>query len=393
MNRDSPPQVLDDITVVDISPMLPGHFCSMILGDLGARVIKIERPITGDYSRHNGLAGSFESVNRNKESLTLNLKTADAQRVLHRLIQKADVIVEGFRPGVAARLRCDFELAREIRPKIIYCSISGFGSTGPYRDLPGHDPNYLSYAGVLSLAGEPNGPPSSYVGVSMADLSAAWFAAISVLAAIRARDRHSFGQYIDMSLTDASYALIQNRMTEYLVNDGIEKSDLMSRPGIGLFVASDGLSLTVAAIEQHFWVSLCRAVEADDLLEDPALQSVLQRRTQGERIRSRLEDIFTSKTRDDWLQELQSVGVPCAPVNSLGEASRDPNAIARRIVESVDHPVFGKLPIVRFPPIMSKTPATIRRRPPLLGEHTDDILRELDFSPLEIEELVRNGCV
>jgi formyl-CoA transferase len=386
-------QALDDVTVIDMAPMLPGHFCSMILADLGARVIKVERPVTGDYSRHSGVPGSFESVNRNKEGMTLDLKSTLGQEVLHRLVAQSDVIIEGFRPGVSQRLRSDYPTLREINAALIYCSISGYGQSGPYRDLPGHDPNYLSYAGILSLAGEPDGPPTSNVGVSMADLSAAWFSAIAVIAALRARDRHGVGQFIDVALSDSAYALVQNRMTEYLVKGGVDKSTLMSRPGIGLFPTKDNLFLTVAAIEQHFWEPLCEMIEAFDWLEDPSLRTVLQRRAQSERIRSRLENSFLSRTRAEWLQLLRSRGIPCAPVNDLGEAAHDENAVARHVIEYVAHPTYGNLPTVRFPPLLSETPATIRKRPPLLGEHTDEILHELEYSSVVIQQLHVEGVV
>ena len=384
---------LDDVTVIDMSPMLPGHFCSMILGDLGARVIKVERPFIGDYSRHSGVTGSFESVNRNKEGITLDLKTAEGQSVLHRLVTKADVVVEGFRPGVAERLHCDYPTLSKVNPEIIYCSISGYGQDGPNRDFPGHDPNYLSQAGVLSLAGDPEGPPSSFVGVSMSDLSAAWFSAIAILGALRAHDRHGVGQYIDVALTDSSYALVQNRMTEFLVNGGLSKSSLMSRPAIGLFQSKDGRSLTVAAIEQHFWEPLCRLIGAQDWLVDPNLQTVKMRRGHGERIRNRLEEVFLMKDRDEWLDLLHDAGVPCAPVNDLGEAAYDDNAVARNIIQDIEHPAFGTIPVVRFPPLMSATPATTRRRPPLLGEHTDAVLGELGFSDDDVANLRERGAV
>jgi crotonobetainyl-CoA:carnitine CoA-transferase CaiB-like acyl-CoA transferase len=282
---------------------------------------------------------------------------------------------------------------KEINPELIYCSISGYGQDGPNRDLPGHDPNYLSQAGVLSLAGDPEGPASSFVGASMADLAAAWFSTIAILGALRAHDRHGVGQYIDVALADASYALVQNRMTEFLVNGGLSKSSLMSRPAIGLFEAKDGKSLTVAAIEQHFWEALCRVIGMQDWLNDPTLQSVILRRSHGERIRVRLQEEFLTKDRDVWLDLFHEAGVPCAPVNDLGEAAHDENATARHIMQNIEHPTLGTVPVVRFPPVMSRTPATTRRRPPLLSEHTDSILAELGYSELEMFELHERGVV
>lgn len=383
---------LDDITVIDLSPMMPGHFCTMILADLGARVIKVERPGTGDYSR-SAYPGSFESVNRNKEGLTLNLKHPDAKEVLRRLVARADVVVEGFRPGVAERLGAGYPALQRINPRLVYCSISGYGQDGPYRDLSGHDPNYLAVAGVLSLAGDPDGPPEGVVGASMADLSGAWFAAMSVLAALRARDRHGVGQYIDVALADTSYALMQSRLVEFLVNGRPSKATLMARPGIGLFETSDALYLTVGAAENHFWDALCSVAGLDDWVGDSRFANPRQRRQHGALIRERLRNVFLTRTREEWLAALRAAGVPCAPVNDLGEAADDPHALAREVVQWQDHPVLGRLPQVRFPALLSATPASIRTRPPLLGEHTDAILRDLGYTEQEIETMKEAGAL
>jgi len=377
---------LADICVIDLSPMMPGHFCSMILADLGARVITVERPGTGHFSRTT-IRGSFESVNRNKESLTLDLKQPVAQEVLHRLARNADVVLEGFRPGVVDRLAADYDTLRSVKPDLIYCAISGYGQDGPYRDLPGHDPNYLAVAGVLSLAGDPLGPPEGVVGASMADLSGAWFAAIAVLAAIRARDKQGIGQYIDIALADTSYALMQSRMTEYLVNDCPSKERLMARAGIGLFETRDGSFISVAAAENHFWRSLCTVLGLTEWGLAERFATPAGRREHGREIREKLRAGFMRESSPVWLEQLQAAGVPCAPVNDLGAAARDPYAVARKIIEWTEHPDFGTVPSIRFPPIMSATPATTRSRAPMLGEHTDALLSEFGYSAAKIREL------
>jgi crotonobetainyl-CoA:carnitine CoA-transferase CaiB-like acyl-CoA transferase len=364
----------------------------MILADLGARVVKVERPGTGDYSR-SSYPGSFESVNRNKEGLTLDLKQPAAREVLRRLVAKADVVLEGFRPGVVARLGADYETLRAVKPDLVYCSISGYGQDGPYRDLSGHDPNYLAVAGVLSLAGDPAGPPEGVVGASMADLSGSWFATIAILAALRARDRHGIGQYIDVALADSSYALMQSRMVEYLVNGRPDKQTLMARPGIGLFETSDGRYLTIGAAEDHFWRSLCGVMGLDDWVDDKRFQTPVQRRQHGSLIRTRLRETFLREPRDEWLERLRAAGVPCSPVNDLGEAAEDAHAKARRIVEWIEHPTLGRIPQVRFPALLSGTPATTRTRPPLLGEHTEAILQELGYDQQGVKQLREAGAV
>jgi len=202
---------LEGITVIDACGMMPGQFTAMILADLGARVIKVERPGTGDFARTT-VPGNFEAVNRNKESVTLDLKRPEARDVLHRLVRKADVFMEGFRPGVTARLGADYDTLKAVKPDLIYLSLSGYGQTGPYRDRTGHDPNYLAVAGVLWLAGDPEGPPEGVVGASMADLGGTFWSAICILAALQARHHHGVGQYIDIALADAAYSLMTSRM-------------------------------------------------------------------------------------------------------------------------------------------------------------------------------------
>ena len=380
------PAALADICVIDLSPMMPGHFCSMILADLGSRVITVERPGTGHFSRTT-IRGSFESVNRNKESITLDLKQPAAQEILHRLTRNADVVLEGFRPGVVSRLAADYDTLRAVKPDLIYCAISGYGQDGPYRDLPGHDPNYLAVAGVLSLAGDPLGPPEGVTGASMADLSGAWFAAIAVLAAIRARDKHSIGQYIDVALADSSYALMQSRMIEYLVNDCPSKEELMARPGIGLFETKDGNFISLGAAENHFWRSLCTVLGLQEWGLAERFATSPGRRQHGREIREQLRAGFLRESSAHWLEQLQNAGVPCALVNDLGAAARDPHAVAREIIEWREHPDFGTIPSIRFPPIMSATPATYRTRAPRLGEHTDALLSEFGYSAEKIREL------
>jgi crotonobetainyl-CoA:carnitine CoA-transferase CaiB-like acyl-CoA transferase len=391
---DGPParSALDGVTVIDACAMMPGQFTAMILGDLGARVIKIERPGTGDFAR-SGVPGSFEAVNRNKESVTLDLKRPEAREVLHRLVARAHVFLEGFRPGVAERLGASYETLRAVRPDLVYLSLSGYGQTGPYRDRTGHDPNYLAAAGVLWLAGDPDGPPEGVVGASMADLAGTFWSAISVLAALQARSRHGIGQYIDMSLADAAYSLMTSRMVEYLLAGRPPKADVMARPGIGVFACADGRYLSVAAVEDHFWDAFCGVIGRDDWLADPRLRRNRDRRAHAREIRAALPAIFAARPRGEWLDELVAAGVPAAPVNDLGEAADDPYAAARDLLSWIDHPVLGKLPQVRFAGRLEGTPATIRTRPPLLGEHTESVLAELGYADSERAALRGAGVV
>lgn len=384
---------LDGVTVLDFSPMLPGQTCSMILGDLGARIICVEHPDGGHYSRRLGLPASFESVNRNKESITVDLKNPAGRTIAQQLAASADVVLEGFRPGVAARLEIDYPLLSKANTRLVYCAISGYGQDGAWRDLPGHDPNYLAVAGVLSLAGEPSGPPSADLGTSIADLAAGWFATIAILAALRERDNSGVGQYIDMAMADAAFALVQNRMTESLANADLDKARLMGRPGVGLFEAADGLHLTVGAVEDKFWTALCTLMGAEDLIADPGLQTTRQRRVRGDELRRRLATEFRQRPRDEWIELLRRHDIPCAPVYSLREAAASDYARERHLIEEVAHPGFDRLGLLRFPPVLSRTPGVIRTRPPLLGEHTDAILAELGHSSAAISRLHSSGAV
>lgn len=384
---------LADLTVVDFSTMLPGQTCSMIFADLGARVISVEHPGGGHYSRRFGLPASYESVNRNKESVTLDMKTVEGREVAQHLARRADVVLEGFRPGVATRLGIDYSTLEALNPRLVHCSISSYGQASTLRDLPGHDPNFLSVAGVLSLAGDPSGPPSADVGVSMADLASAWFAAISILAALRVRDRTGRGQTIDLAMADTAFALVQNRLTECLADPDVDKLRVMARPGVGLFEAADGTFLTVAAVEDHFWDSLCNIFGANDLLADPGLRTARQRRLHGNALRIRMANEFKRRTRDEWLTLLREADIPCAPVLSLREAAESPYARERGLIETIEHPCIDQLHLLRFPPLLSDTPATIRTRPPLLGEHTDAVLRELQYTDSDISRFRDAGII
>lgn len=383
---------LEGVTVIDACGMMPGQFTAMILGDLGARVVKIERPETGDFARST-VPGNFEAVNRNKESVTLDLKRPEAQEVLHRLVRTADVFIEGFRPGVTARLGADYETLRAVKSDLVYLSLSGYGQTGPYRDRTGHDPNYLAISGVLWLAGDPEGPPEGVSGASMADIGGTLWSAICVLAALHARDQYGIGQYVDVALADAAYSLMTSRMVEYLLAGQPAKDVMMSRPGIGLFECSDGRYLSVAAVEDHFWQGFCRVIGKPEWLRDPRFATNRTRREHAKEIRKVLPVIFKTRPLARWLEELIDEGVPAAPVNDLGQAVEDPHAQAREILEWIDHPLVGRLPQVRFAGLLSETPAQIRRRPPLLGEHTDFVLGELGYGVEEVASLRNEGIV
>lgn len=335
---------LAGLLVLDLAPSLPGQLCCTVLGDLGARVVKIERP-QGDASRGRD-HGRFEAINRNKESLVLDLTLEADRGRLHNLAARADVLVEGFRPGVAARIGAGPEELLTLNPRLVYCSISGYGQTGPLRDRPGHEKNFLGFSGVLSTLGAP-GRPEARIGVSIADAVAGLAASTAVLAAVRARDRDGRGQVIDLALADACYLLAATRFVDALVA-GAPPSIAWDRPGFGLFETADGrlLSLAAAGAEER---TRLRELAGDDL-----------------------QTAFRSAPRQVWLDRLGEAGISSGPVNSLEEAAAEPHAAARGVFRWLET-AAGRLPQVLFPALLSETPAEIRRAPPALGEHERDL--------------------
>jgi crotonobetainyl-CoA:carnitine CoA-transferase CaiB-like acyl-CoA transferase len=335
---------LEGLLVVELAPSLPGQLTCMVLGDLGARVVKVERP-EGDPARHRA-HGRFEAVNRNKESLVLDLKAEAGRERLRRLTDCADVLIEGFRPGVAARLGVGPEALTAANPRLVYCSISGYGQTGPLRDLPGHEKNFLGLSGVLSTIGEPD-RPEARIGVSIADVVAALAAATAVLAALRARERDGRGQVVDLALADACYLLATTRLFDALVG-GVDPTAAYDRPGMGVFGAADGRLLTLAAAGDE---------ERDRLfaLTGPDIAAGIR-----------------TAPRDEWLRRLSEAGISSGPLNDLREAAAEPQAQARGILRWLETDA-GRLPQVLFPALLSETPAAIRRPPPRLDEHDPDL--------------------
>lgn len=373
--------VLDDLTVIDCCWLLPGQFVAMVLGDLGARVIKIEMPETGDYARQMGGEG-FATVNRGKEGLTLNLRIPAAQEVMHRLVNRSDVLLEGFRPGVMARLGASYETLAAIQPSLLYCSLSGFGQTGPHRDRPGHGLNYAAIAGLQHMAGD-----SESLAPIIGDLAGSLFAAIAVLAAVRERDRHGTGQYIDMSITDAVYGLL----TESLA--GGHRGTGRRQGTFGVFTAADDRLITIGAVEDHFFAALARAIGCPQWLDDPRYATYDARRINGHELRPHVESAVRSRTSSEWLAAFAEAGVPSSLVNDLSEATYDAHAEARQLVTRIDQPGIGQVAQVRFPALFSSLDYRRSAPAPSVGEHTHAILDELGFTQSEIESLRSAGAI
>ncbi len=373
------PGALGGTTVIDLSRLLPGPYCSMILADHGARVIAIEdKRFLAD--------GLFLNIiNRNKEHMTLNLKTAEGQKIFFRLVEKADVVLEGFRPGVVDRLGVDYDSVRQVNPRIIYCSITGYGQNGPYRDRVGHDVNYLSFAGVLDLIGEPDRPPS-IPGIQIADIAGGGMnAAIGILLALFAREKTGQGQYIDISMTDGMVgflpvALFFNQLTgqEPKRADGI----LSHRYACyNTYETADGQYLSIGAVEFRFWKKLCEVMEVPDYA---ALHYDDNRRRE---ILDFMRAAFRKKTLDQWESTLGDLDICWGRVQSLSEVLVDPLFQEREMVVDINGRDGKATKTLGVPVKLSDTPGSVRAAPVGFGESTAAILEEIGYTPEEIKVL------
>lgn len=389
------PRALDGIRVLDLTRLLPGAFCSLMLADNGAEVIKVEQPGVGDYNRsfapiNKHESGSFLLLNRNKKSLTLNLKKDAGKDILLRLAAQADVLIEGFRPGVMARLGLDYERLRQINARLVYCSISGFGQTGPYSQVAAHDLNYMGIAGALQLFETRDGEPQ-VPGLSIADVGGgSLMAAFAITAALIARSAQGGGQYIDISMTDGLVPWLCYHGADYLFA-GVEPRG-GHRPFLGrcacynVYRCGDGKWLTLGIIEHHFWERFCTLVDRPAYVDNQWPDG-----DAAARQRQDVAEIFLGRSRNEWLTLLAERDVPAGPVNSFAEAFADAQLRHRDMLLEVEHPVEGRIPQLGFPIKFSATPSAITHPPPLLGQHSEEILGGLGFNGEQIALLRREG--
>jgi crotonobetainyl-CoA:carnitine CoA-transferase CaiB-like acyl-CoA transferase len=370
------PGALDGITVIDLSRLLPGPYCSMILADHGARVIAIEsRQFFAD-----GLF--FNTINRNKEHMTLNLKTKEGKKIFFRLVEKADVVLEGFRPGVIDRLGVDYKRVRKVNSKIIYCSITGYGQNGPFRDRVGHDVNYLSFAGVLNLMGEPDRPPS-IPGIQIADIAAGGMnAAIGILLALFAREKTGKGQYIDISMTDGMVAFLPIALYfQQLTGDDPRRADAMLSHRYACYntyETADGRFLSIGAVENRFWKRLCDHL---GVAEYTVLQYDDSRR---EEILNFMRSTFKSKTLDEWDAELAHLEICWGKVQTFSEVLDDPLFREREMILELHGKTGEKQSAIGVPVKLSETPGSVRSEAVDFGKSTASILKELGYSEKDI---------
>lgn len=374
---------LQGVRVLDLSRVLAGPYCTMMMADYGADIIKIEPPGEGDDSRAFGPfvgkeSAYFMSLNRNKRSMTLNFKRTEDCELFKEMVRHADVVVENYRPGTMEKFGLGYEELKAINPKLIYAACSGFGHTGPYRDKPAYDIIVQAMGGIMSITGPENGDPTR-VGASVGDIIAGMFTAYGVMMALFHRERTGEGQKIDVGMLDCQLAVLENAIARY-VTSGTVPGPLGNRhPSItpfASFTAKDGY-IIVGAGNDRLWERLCNLLGRPELVKDERFTTNSKRTANVKELNAILNDIFKDKTIGEWIAALEEAGLPCAPINTVDRVVNDPHIKAREMVVEVEHPVAGKLKMPGVPVKMSQTPGAVERPAPLLGQHQAEILKEL----------------
>ena len=391
---------LTGLTVVDLTRVLAGPYCTMLLGDMGAEVIKIERPDGGDDTRGfgppylNGESAMFLAINRNKKSITLNLKHPEAKTIFSKLLERADVVVENFRPGTMANLGFDYAAVHRLNPRMIYCSISGFGQTGPYADRGGYDTIAQAMSGIMSATGHPDMPPAK-AGVPIADIGTGMFAAFGIVCAYIARQQTGEGQLIDTSLLDTSIALSLVESATFLAGGELPSplgSTHRRNAPHGAFRVKDGY-IAIAADSAHFWKRFCQILGLEPLLDEPRFTTNADRVANKQLLQDRIERVTITREGRYWLEQLQAAEIPCGPVNSYAEVFQDPHVLARQMLAEVHHPVAGAVKMTGINVKLSQTPGAIRLPAPTLGQHTREVLHTLGYTDGEIDHLKTAGVI
>lgn len=372
---------LEGIRVVDLTRILAGPYCTMMLGDMGAEVIKIENPDGGDDTRSwgppflNGVSTYFLSINRNKKSLTLNLKDERGKGLLRDLIRKGDVMVENFRPGALEKLGFSWEEIHRLNPRMIFASLSGFGQTGPRKSEPGFDVVIQGEGGVMSITGDPDGPPTK-VGASVADITAGMLAAQGVMLALYHREKTGVGQMVDVSMLDGQVALLTYHANGYFATGRVPPRRGNRHPSITpyeTYSCRDG-HFNLGVGNDSLWRRFCDAMGLESVKEAPRFAVNKDRVNNREELQQILDAFFAEKTVAETLEALRGAGIPCGPINDLGQALTEPQVLAREMVVDIHAPVAGPTKVTGVPIKLSATPGAVRTPPPALGQHTEEVL-------------------
>ena len=390
---------LDSLKVIDASQILAGPYCTMLLADMGADVIKVEKPNGGDDTRRmgppfiNGESAAFLAMNRNKRSVVLNLKSQDGVDAIKRLVADADVFIENYRSGAMDRAGLGYDALSELNRGLIYCSISGFGRTGPYAERAGFDLVAQGMSGVMSFTGIPGSPPVK-VGVPMADLNAGLYASYGILTAYINRLKTGAGQYLEVSILEAALAYTVWESSSYWAT-GITPGPLgsahrLSAPYQAL-KTRDGY-INLGAPNQSNWERMCEAIDRADLLDGPLYADNAGRLTNKEQLEKDLEETFVGRTTSEWMELLNDAGVPCGPIYDMGQVWEDEQITAREMRVDLEHPTAGTVGNIGLAAKLRGTPGSIRTAAPLLGEHTREVLGEAGYSDVAIDDLLASGA-
>jgi len=392
---------LSGYRVLDLSRILAGPFCTMMLGDQGAEVIKVERPGAGDDTRtwgppfSGGESAYYLCCNRNKRSITIDLKKPRGVELIKELVKSSDVLVENFTPGLMARFGLDYESLREINPRLVYCSISAYGQDGPYRDRPGYDMVLSAVGGLMWITGPRGGEPCK-VGVAITDVVTGVYASGAITSSLLWRERSGRGQYLDCSLLDIQVSALANIASNYLVAGQEAKRWGTAHESIipyQVFQSKDR-PIAVAVANQKLWINFCKAVGKAEWIDDPRFESNPKRVENREVLLPLVDEVMKQKTCDEWVDLLVEEAIPCGPVNNMENLFADPQVQHRDMVAEVPHPTIGTLRLGGIPVKYAETPLSIQRPPPLLGEHTDEILAQLlELSASQIDALKEQGVV
>src|SRR5271163_1473069 len=394
---------LSGIKVIDLTKLAPGPHCTMILGDLGADIIKVEEPgpptgrraeqaaPSGKTQRPASGLGVHNALGRNKKSIGLNLKSDIGKEIYLKLVQDADVIVEEFRPGVAKRLGIDYETLSASNPKLVYCAVTGFGQTGPYRDFVGHDLNYIAQSGALSMIGRKDQPPTIPLNLLADYAGGGMHAAIGVLAALLARHQTGRGQYVDIAMLDGTMLLIAQALSTYFTNEKIPRRGYTSMDGAApyynLYETKDGKTITIGSVEPWFYANLCRAIGCEEYITDQNNHS------KWTEMLERFATIFKTRTRDEWYDYLTQWDICVGKMLTLDELEHDPQIRARNMIVEVETPTGEKVKQVGISVKLSDTPGSIRSLASKLGQHTDEVLGGLGYSQSDIERWREDGAI